>query len=111
MLPNCETTVLRIPLEYATCAEAFPSRSVAVCFLEIEDPIPESLNPTPGKTDRDAWAFIRSYCQVAWRVGGLSKYKMNRRISTLKGILIGIMALVRLYNDYLVSLPTILNPL
>ena len=51
--------------------------------------------------------MLRSYLQCTWRVGGFSKWEISGLISTLKGVLIGVMRLVTLNNKYLLSPPTL----
>ena len=43
-----------------------------------------------GPTQWPLFAFL-----YAWRVGGLSKWVISRLISTLKGVLIGVMILYK----------------
>ena len=42
-----------------------------------------------------------------WRVGGLSEWVASKLLSTLTGILIGVMILTTLYTIYLLSPPTL----
>ena len=48
-----------------------------------------------------------SWYALTWRVGALSKEAVSRVISTLRGILIGVMILISLQNKYLLSPPTL----
>ena len=48
-----------------------------------------------------------SWYTLTWRVGALSKEAVSRVISTLRGILIGVMILISLQNKYLLSPPTL----
>ena len=66
----------------------------------------------PGPMGRVApWRTPKSFeaqsLEVTWRVGRLGRRVIRRLISTLKGTLIGVMILISLQNNYLLSPPTL----
>ena len=64
--------------------------------LSLQPPIKPLVEPLSTLLHNRRYGTIQRIKALTWRVGGLSKQVISRVISTLNGILIGVMVLISL---------------